>query len=96
MTFKEFDRSIYTTDDNFMTSEIDFWMNPASINTGDTKLDEHLKSDDFFDVENHKQITVVGNTYEKVENDGSYELWDDLTMKGIASPRLASIGRTYR
>jgi polyisoprenoid-binding protein YceI len=35
--FKEFDASIFTTGENFMTSEIDFWLNPASLNTGDRK-----------------------------------------------------------
>ncbi len=35
--FKEFDASIYTTGEDFMTSEIDFWMNPASVDTGDRK-----------------------------------------------------------
>ena len=82
-TFAEFDASIYTTDENFMTSEIDFWMNPATVDTGDAKRDEHLKGADFFDVENHKQITFVGNTYEQVDKDGSYELYGDLTIKGI-------------
>lgn len=82
-SFKEFDGNIYTTDENFMTSEIDFWINPASIDTGDAKRDEHLRSPDFFDVENHKQITFAGNTYEKVDNDGSYELYGDLNIKGI-------------
>lgn len=82
-TFKEFDGSIYTTDEDFMTSEIDFWINPASIDTGDAKRDEHLKSADFFDVENHKQITFTGNTYEKTDNDASYELYGNLTIKGI-------------
>ncbi|MCY7410692.1 MAG: YceI family protein, partial [Chitinophagales bacterium] len=81
--FKEFDASIYTTGEDFMTSEIDFWMNPASIDSGDAKRDEHLKSVEFFDAENHKQITFTGNTYEKVDNDGSYTLYGDLTIKGI-------------
>jgi polyisoprenoid-binding protein YceI len=81
--FKEFDASIYTTGEDFMTSEIDFWLNPASINTGDAKRDEHLKSPDFFDVENFKQISFTGNTYEKVDNDGSYTLYGDLIIKGI-------------
>jgi polyisoprenoid-binding protein YceI len=81
--FKEFDASIYTTGEDFMTSEIDFWMNPASINTGDVKRDEHLRSPDFFDAENFKQISFTGNTYEKVDNDGSFTLYGDLTMKGI-------------
>jgi polyisoprenoid-binding protein YceI len=81
--FKEFDASIYTSGEDFMTSEIDFWMNPASIDTGDNKRDEHLKSADFFDVENFKQISFSGNTYEKVDNDGSYIVYGDLTIKGI-------------
>jgi polyisoprenoid-binding protein YceI len=82
-TFKEFDASIFTTGEDFMTSEIDFWLNPASIETGAADRDAHLKSADFFDVENHKQITFIGNTYEKVDNDGSYTLYGDLTIKGI-------------
>ena len=81
--FKEFDASIYTSGEDFMTSEIDFWMNPASVDTGDAKRNEHLKSPDFFDVEKFKQISFTGNTYEKVDNDGSYTLYGDLTIKGI-------------
>jgi polyisoprenoid-binding protein YceI len=81
--FKEFEASIYTTGEDFMTSEIDFWLNPASIDTGVADRDAHLKGQDFFDVEIHKQIHFVGNTYEKVDNDGSYTLYGDLTIKGI-------------
>ena|ERR1035437_3140750 len=81
--FKEFDASIYTTGEDFMTSEIDFWLNPASIDTGAADRDAHLKSADFFDVEKHKQITFIGDSCEKVDNDGSYTLWGNLTIKGI-------------
>jgi polyisoprenoid-binding protein YceI len=82
-SFKEYEANIVTTGDDFMTAEIDFWLNPASISTGDEKRDGHLKSGDFFDVENFKEINFVGNTYEKVDNDGSYNLYGDLTIKGI-------------
>jgi polyisoprenoid-binding protein YceI len=81
--FREYDASIYTTGEDFMTAEIDFWMDPASVDTKDEKRDAHLRSADFFDVENHKQITFSANTYENVDNDGSYELYGDLTIKGI-------------
>ena len=81
--FTEYDATIYTTGEDFVSAEIDFWANAASIDTGDSKRDEHLRSADFFDVENHKQITFNGNTIEKVDNDGSYELYGDLTIKGI-------------
>ena len=81
--FTEFEASIYTTGEDFMSAEIDFWMNPGSVDTKDAKRNEHLKNADFFDVENHKEITFMANTVENVDKDGSYELWGDLTIKGI-------------
>jgi polyisoprenoid-binding protein YceI len=80
--FKEYDASIFTTGNDFMTAEIDVWINPASINTGDEKRDSHLKSADFFDAENFKEINFTGNTYEKGA-EGSYNLYGDLTIKGV-------------
>jgi polyisoprenoid-binding protein YceI len=82
--FKEFDASIYITGEDFMTSEIDFRMNPASVDTGASDRDAHLKSADFFDVEKFKQISFTGNSYEAVDNDGSYKLYGDLIIKGIS------------
>jgi polyisoprenoid-binding protein YceI len=82
-TFSEFEASVYTTGDDFMSAEIDFTLNPASVKTGDEKRDGHLVSPDFFDVENHKQITFTADSFENVDKDGSYELWGNLTIKGI-------------
>ena len=82
-TFNEYDASIYTTGDDLLTSEVDVWINPASVDTGDEKRDGHMKGADFFDVEKFKEITFSGNTYEKTSNPDKYELWGDLTIKGI-------------
>jgi len=82
-SFKEFGASIYTTEENFRSAEIDFWIDPASINTGDEKRDAHLKSADFFDVENFQEINFTANTFENVDKDGSYKLYGDLSIKGI-------------
>ena len=81
--FKTFDASIYTDGKDFTTAEIDLWIDPASIITGDAKRDEHLKSKDFFDVGNHKQITFTSSTIGKPDPDGNQELWGELTMLGI-------------
>jgi polyisoprenoid-binding protein YceI len=81
-SFKEFEGSIYTSEEDFMSAEIDFWINPASIDTGNEKRDAHLKSADFFDVENFREINFTGNTFEKVGED-SYALYGDLAIKGI-------------
>ncbi len=84
-TFKTFDASIYTKLKDFTTAEIDLWIEASSITTGDAKRDEHLKSADFFDVENHKQITFTSSTIGKVNQDGDHELWGELTMKGVTN-----------
>ena len=81
-SFKEFDASIYTTEEDFLSAEIDFWINPASITTGNEKRDAHLRSADFFDAENFKEINFNGNTFEKISED-SYALYGDLTIRGI-------------
>ncbi len=81
--FKTFDASICTTDKDFTTAEIDLWVDAGSITTGDAKRDEHLIGVDFFDVQNHKQIIFTSNTIQKADSDSHYELWGQLTMKGI-------------
>src|SRR5213075_179571 len=83
-SFKEFDASIYTAGEDFMSAEIDFWLNPASVDTGDEKRDAHIRSADFFDADQFKEINFTANSYEDVDHDGSYELYGDLTIKGIS------------
>jgi polyisoprenoid-binding protein YceI len=81
--FKTFDASIYTVGNNFLTADIDLWIDVSSISTGDLQRDEHLKSKDFFDAENFKQITFTANTIGNAVSEDNHELWGDLTIKGI-------------
>ncbi len=81
--FTIFDASIHTTGNDFMTAEIDLWIDAGSISTGDAARDEHLRSADFFDVEAHKQISFVGSTIGESDRTGNRDLWGELTMKGM-------------
>jgi len=81
--FKEFDASIYTTGDDFINAEINCWLNPASINTGDEKRDEHLRSADFFDVEKFKVINFIATAFVTGNKADSFVMHGELTMKGI-------------
>lgn len=87
--FESYDAHIYTTNNDFTTANIDVWIDAASVTTSDAKRDEHLKSADFFDVKNHKQIRFTANTIGKLVCCGNHELWGELTMKGIT--RLAML-----
>jgi polyisoprenoid-binding protein YceI len=82
-TFKTFDASIYTYAKDFKTAEVDLWIDASSIKTSDAKRDKHLRSRDFLDVRNHKQITFTSSTIGAANADGNQELWGELTMVGI-------------
>ena len=80
--FNEYKGSIYTTGDDFLGAEIDLSINPASISTRDATRDTHLKSPDFFDAENFKEINFKGTTLERT-NEREYVLHSDLSIKGV-------------
>lgn len=53
----------------------------ASVTTGDTGRDEHLRSGDFFEAEKFPTISFVST---KIEADGDdFVLYADLTIKGV-------------
>lgn len=52
---------------------------------GKTNLEGHLKSDDFFGVENHK-TAVLQITGAEMQDDKSYTITGDLTIKGKTNP----------
>ncbi len=81
--FNEFEASIITNGEDFLTAEIEFEMNANSVCTKHEKRDEHLKSLDFFDVVNHQKINFSANYYKVIDSDASSELFGYLTIKGI-------------
>ncbi|MEP7322700.1 MAG: YceI family protein [Saprospiraceae bacterium] len=82
-TFKDFGATVYIKGEENMTSEIDFWMNTASVDTNDEKRDEYLKGPEFFDAEKYKKVTFIGTSFEKTETDGYFILHGVLTMKNV-------------
>jgi polyisoprenoid-binding protein YceI len=52
--------------------------------SGKEKLEGHLKSDDFFGVNNHKKATLKINSVDG--KNGTYRVYGDLTIKGITKP----------
>lgn len=58
-------------------------MDASSINTNSDQRDGHLKSADFFDAENHKELSFKSTLFKKKDDD-EYELRGLLTIKGIS------------
>ena len=81
-SFGEFSGEATTPDDTFQGGEISVTIGAASANTNNEKRDEHLKSEEFFDVENHEALTVKTKSIKQV-NDDEYTILADLTIKGV-------------
>lgn len=81
--FTKFDATLETEGEDFMTAKVTFTADIVSINTGAEQRDEHLKGAEFFDAAKYPQLKFVATKYENVDNDGSYEVYGDLTIHGV-------------
>jgi polyisoprenoid-binding protein YceI len=57
---------------------------PDSIDTGNTKRDEHLRSPDFLNVKQFPNLSFVSTGVKPV--DGGYDVQGDFTMHGMTKP----------
>jgi polyisoprenoid-binding protein YceI len=81
--FSTFSGTVVTAEnplESSVTAEIDM----ASIDTNNEQRDGHVKSSDFFDVENNPKMTYKSTS---ISGSGdSYTLEGDLTIKGVTKP----------
>jgi polyisoprenoid-binding protein YceI len=84
-SFNEFEGSGYFDAENPANSHLELTIEAASIDTRNADRDGHLKSNDFFDMENHPEIRFVSTSVEPVGDD-SYRVTGDLTIKGVTKP----------
>jgi polyisoprenoid-binding protein YceI len=63
-------------------STVTIRIDAASINTRVERRDRHLRSADFFDVEQHPQITFVSKGIRRVGS-AQFDMTGDLTMRGV-------------
>ncbi len=83
--FNQFDGSIVASNENFSDAEYEMTLEVSSIDTGVEMRDNHLRSADFFDAENHPKMTFKSTSSEKV-GEGKYKVAGDLTFHGITRP----------
>lgn len=79
--FKNFTAEIDQED--FKSGKVKVNIEASSIFTNNTDRDNHLKSVDFFDVENHEHLTFESTNFTKVDDD-EYKLRGLLTIKGVS------------
>ena len=82
--FNSYEATIITDEGNFENASIEFSADINSINSNNADRDNHLKSADFFDVENHPKLTFKATSFTKKGDD--FELTGDLTLRGVTKP----------
>lgn len=76
--FRAFEGSAESTSEDFDGAAVSFAADINSIDTNQKDRDNHLKSGDFFDAENHPKLTFSG----KIKNNGGdYKLVGELTLR---------------
>ena len=74
-----------TLDRAAKTGTVDVTVDTSSIQTGNTKLDEHLRSGDFFDVAKYPTATFKGTAI-KFDGDTPVGVDGQFTLKGVTKP----------
>ncbi|KVC82263.1 YceI family protein [Burkholderia ubonensis] len=87
----KFDKSsgTVTLDRAAKTGTVDVTTQLASISTGNAKLDEHLQTNEFFDVAKYPEAVYKGTV--KFKGDKPAEVVGNLTLHGVTKPLTLKI-----
>lgn len=91
--FSDYKVTITSSEEDFSDAQIELTVQTASINTRVEQRDDHLKSADFFNVEQYPTM-VFKSTGIKEITDNTYELTGDLTLHGIT--KQVTVKMVYR
>lgn len=78
-TFNSFDGTVTNEGDDFDGAQVTFEVDVNSVDTNQTDRDNHLRSADFFNVEEYPKMTFSGSL--KKVSDEDYKLEGPLTIK---------------
>jgi polyisoprenoid-binding protein YceI len=82
-SFNEFEGTLEVADD-LSTAKASGSVKVASVDTAENGRDEHLRSADFFDAENHPELTFVSTAIEPIDDD-TFRVTGDLTLHGTTN-----------
>ncbi|MGM0876581.1 MAG: YceI family protein [Bacillota bacterium] len=88
--FQSFNAEIEADPTDLTTANIAFTVDLASIDTRNEDRDNHLRSADFFDVENHPTMTFKSSSIEKTD-ENEYNVTGHLTLHGVTKQETFAV-----
>lgn len=83
--FKQYSGTLNIDAADFTKSKFEGEVDVASIDTGNSQRDDHLRSGDFFDAANQPKIKFSSTKIES-KGDGEFVVHGDLTIRGTTLP----------
>ncbi len=92
--FRDYSGTVTFDQEDVSNSSVNVTIDPASVDTGVPDFDKHLKSSDFFHVEEQPEVTFeTTNVVRTGKNSG--RMTGDLTIKGITKPVTLDLQLNY-
>lgn len=88
--FKNIQGTLEFDPENPSNSSVEVRIDSTGIWTGVDQRDNHLRSADFLDVDNHPQITFKGNQVE-VKGEHDFAVTGDLTIRGVTHEAILNV-----
>src|SRR5262245_44355471 len=81
-TFSDFDGALHLDFVDPSRSSVEVTIQASSIDTGHPDRDAHLRSNDFFAMDEYPEIVFKSTAVEAIDDD-TYRVTGDLTMRGV-------------
>lgn len=91
--FNEFSGTFQVDEKNPAESSVEISVKVASVDTNDEKRDDHLRSPDFFNVNQFPTMTYKSTAVKKLEG-AMWEVTGNLTLHGVTKPVTMKLEKT--
>lgn len=83
--FKDYTGKVIFDKEDPTKSSVEVTVKAASVDTGNTKRDDHLRSDSFFNVAKFPTLSFKSTAVKKID-DATYEITGNFTLLGTTKP----------
>ncbi len=90
--FNDFSGTFVVDDADPKKSTVEIEVKTESVDTGDAKRDQHLRSPDFFNAKQFRTMTFKSTSVKPAGGD-KYEVTGDLALKGVTKPITVTLER---